>query len=130
MVPWPIALLSLFYGVIATLSASSVWRILMGVSDRWLGWSLAWLMLSGGAMCGLALLHPWGRRLAIGTSVCLLVVTLALAGLFVRAGQPLVGLLIAFMASVHVLIIRYLQRPRIKRYFGFRNVDFELDHSH
>ena len=90
----------------------------MGVSDRWLGWSLAWLMLSGGAMCGLALLHPWGRRLAIGTSVCLLVVTLALAGLFVRAGQPLVGLLIAFMASVHVLIILPVMFFILKRRAG------------
>ena len=118
MVPWPIALLSLFYGVIATIAAASVWKVAVGMSHQHMLWPLTWLTLSAGAMCGLALLKPWGRTLAIWTSVLLLTVTLAIAGLFVRAGHPLVGLLAAFIAGTHALAIRYLQRPLVKQYFS------------
>ena len=118
MVPWPIALLTLLYGVIATASASTVWKVVAGVSHQSLLWPLGWLTLSGGAMCGLPFFQPWGRRLAIGTSTLLLLVTLAIAGLLVRAGHPLGGLLVAFIAGTHALAIRYLQRPAVKAYFG------------
>ena len=117
-VPWPIALLTLFYGVIATASAATVWKIVAGVSYQSLLWPLTWLALSAGAMCGLPLLKSWGRRLAIGTSAWLLLVTLAIAGLLVRAGHPLGGLLVAFIAGTHALAIRYLQRPAVKTLFA------------
>ena len=118
MVPWPIALLTLLYGVIATASASTVWRVMTGDSQQSLIWPLMWLALSAGAMCGLPLLKPWGRVLAIWTSVLLLLVTLAIAGLWVRGGHPLGGLLAAFMAGTHALAIRYLQRPAVKSLFA------------
>ena len=117
MVPWPIALLSLFYGVIATIAAASVWKVAVGMSHQHMLWPLTWLVLSSGAMCGLPLLKPWGRRLAIWTSALLLLVTLAIAGLCVRSGHPVGGLLAAFIAGTHVLVIRYLQRPIVKAYF-------------
>ena len=118
MVPWPIALLTLLYGVIATASAATVWRVVIGISEQSLLWPLTWLTLSVGAMCGLPLLKPWGRVLAIWTSVLLLLVTLAIAGLSVRSGHPLGGLLAAFIAGTHALVIRYLQRPAVKVLFA------------
>ena len=117
-VPWPIALLTLLYGVIATASAATVWRVVIGTSQQSLLWPLTWLTLSAGAMCGLPLLKSWGRVLALWTSVLLLLVTLAIAGLWVRSGHPLGGLLAAFLAGTHALVIRYLQRPAVKTYFG------------
>jgi hypothetical protein len=117
MVPWPIALLTLFYGVIATISAATVWKIVTGVSGQSLIWPVAWLALSGSAMCGLPLLKPWARGLAVFGSALLALVSLAFAGLLVMAGQPLGGLLATLGAAIHVLVIRYLQRPVVKAYF-------------
>ncbi len=116
-VPWPIALLSLLYGVIATLAAASAWKIAVGISHRQILWPLAWLGCSAGSTYGLALLKPWGRVLAICTSVLLLVVTLAIAGWFVASGRPVAGLLVACSAGTHVVVIRYLQRPAVRAYF-------------
>ena len=120
MVPWPIALLALFYGVIATISAAMVWKIVAGMVDRTLVWPLAWLAVSAGAMFGLPLLRSWGRTLAIVGSVLMAVVSLAYAGLLVLASQPLTGLAATGLAGVHVVVIRYLRRPAVKAYFTGR----------
>ena len=117
MVPWPIAFLTLFYGVIGVASAVTAWKIISGALDRPLLWPMAWLAGSACVMCGLPLLKPWARLLAIGTSIVLLLVTLAIAGLLAMAGRPLGALLTAISAGVHVMIIRYLQRPVVKAYF-------------
>ena len=118
MIPWPVALLSLFYGLIATISASAAWKVISGMSDRPILWPLAWLALAFGTMCGLALLKPWGRGLAVVGSIVMALVTLALAGLFVMGGHPVAALLSTLAASVHVIVIRYLHRPVVKRYFN------------
>ena len=118
MIPWPIALLTLFYGVVATLSASAAWKVVSGMSDRPIAWPLAWLALAFGTACGLALMRPWGRTLAVVGSVVMAVVTLALAGLLVMGGHPLAALLATMGASVHVIVIRYLHRPVVKGYFN------------
>lgn len=118
MVPWPIALLTLFYGVLATVSAATVWKIAMGASDRPLLWPAMWLVVSAGIMCGLPLLKSWGRRCAIGASGLLMLSTLAVAGRIIMGGHPLAGLLATMGAAIHVIVIRYLQRPAIKAYFG------------
>ena len=123
MVPWPIAILTLLYGVIATASAVSCWKTAVGLTHQAPVWPLAWLAVSTGATIGLPLLKPWGRGLAVCTSVLLLAVTLAIAGLLVAAGRPLAGLLATGLAGTHVLSIRYLQRSTVKAYFGFRNAD-------
>ncbi len=117
MVPWSIAVLSVGYGVLATVSLATVWKILGGAVDRPLIWPVAWLALSTTVMCGLPLLKSWARRLAIAGSVALLVTTLAVAGALVASGRPGLGLAATLGAGVHVLIIRYLQRPSVKAWF-------------
>ena len=117
MVPWPIALLTLFYAVVATLSASAVWKIAAGIVARPIVWPVLWLGLSSGVMFGLPLLKPWGRGLAIVASVAMALTTLAVAGLLVSTGRPVGGLLAAFGAGLHILVVRYLRRPVIKALF-------------
>lgn len=119
MVPWPIGLLALFYGVIATSAAATAWRIMQGVTHQVLAVQAAWFGVSAGAMIGLALLKSWGRTLAVWTSVLLMVTMLAIAGLLaLAAGQALGGLLVAAGAGLHMLAIRYLQRPTVKALFA------------
>ena len=118
MVPWPIALLTLFYGMVAACSAAAAWQIVTGAAHRLLLPQLVWLAFSAGAMGGLPLLKPWGRRLAIWTSTLLMITMLAAAALLAVVGhRPLFGLLMACGAGLHVLAIRYLQRPLVKSWF-------------
>ena len=118
MVPWPIALLAMLYAVIATASAAGLWKIATGASHQSLVWPLGWLTLSVAAMVGLALLKPWGRRLAVVGLALITMSMLALAALLIMARRPLGGLLATAAASVHVVMIRYLHRPATKAYFG------------
>ena len=118
MIPWPVALLTLFYGIIATSSASTLWKILTEVTQQSLAWQVLWPGLSGGAMCGLALMKSWGRALAIWTSTLLMVAMLVLAGLLaINAHQPLMGLIVACGAALHMVVIRYLGRPSVRSWF-------------
>ncbi|GEM_PF-1682743 len=117
MVPWPIACLSLFFGIIATASAANLWKIVSGMSQQSVIWSVLWLGVSVGAMCGLALLKPWGRTLAIAGFIALCAVMLAMAGLLASAHHPAGAILSAVMAGVHIVAIRYLQRDATKAYF-------------
>ena len=118
MIPWPIALLALLYGVVAALAAQSSWTIISGVSSRPLLVHLAWLGLSTGATAGLLFLKPWGRLLAIWTSILLMVVLLAVSGMLVLgAKEHGFGFLVAVMAAVQMLTIRYLRLPKVKALF-------------
>ena len=119
MVPWPIALLTIFYGAIASLSAATVWQVVSGTGGRALIWPAMWLALSAGVMFGLPLLKAWARRLAIVASVLLMLSMLGVAVRVVMAGRPLIGLVATVGAAVHVIIIRYLQRPAVKAYFAY-----------
>jgi hypothetical protein len=118
MIPWPIALLSVFYAMVATLSAAMVWRIATGAVSRPLLWPILWLAVSAGVVCGLPLLKPWARALTVVTSWLMVALTLAVAGLVVAAGRPAIGLLATLSGAVHVVAIRYLQRPAVKAYFN------------
>ena len=118
MVPWPIALLAMLYAVIATSSAAGLWKIAVGASRQSPLWPMGWLALSVAAMVGLSLLKSWGRRLAVIGLALIVITMLAVAALLVMAGRPLGGLLATVAASVHVVMIRYLQRPATKAYFG------------
>lgn len=117
MVPWPIALLTLFYGVIAAASAVTAWRVVAGVIDRPLIWPAGWLVLSASVMCGLPLLRRWARALAVITSALMVLVALSMAGVFVMAGHPLGAVLATVGAGMHLVIIRYLRRPHVRAYF-------------
>ena len=117
MVPWPIALLSLFYGAVAAASAATLWKSVSHGHASSVIWSLMWLILSAGSMCGVPLLRPWGWTMAIWTSGLLAVATLGLAGLLVANGHPAGGLAVSLSAGAQVLAIRYLQRPVVKACF-------------
>lgn len=117
MIPWPVALLALFYGTIAAVSGAALWHSLNGLSEQAAVWPGIWLGASAGATYGLILLRPWARPLAITGSVLLSLITLAAAGLLVMARHPLAGLAATLGAGVHVLIIRYLRRPLVKQFF-------------
>ena len=117
MVPWPLALLTLFYGVIAAISAATVWKVTTGVLDRPLLWPLVWLAGSVGVICGLPLLKPWARWLAVLGSWVFVFITLSIGGLLARASHPVAALLATGGAAIHLVIIRYLSRPSVKAYF-------------
>ena len=117
MIPWSIALLTLFYGIIATASAAMAWKGLAGLGHPSLLWAGTWLALSGGAVCGLPLLRPWGRRCAVWTSWLLILSTLATAGVIVASGRPGMGLLVTLSTACHYVMIRYLQRPAVRTWF-------------
>jgi hypothetical protein len=117
MVPWPIALLSLFYGVIAAASAATAWKAVQGLSRQPVIWPLLWCAVAAGAMCGLALLRPWGRTLAVVGFTALCVVTLAVAGVLVTSAHPLAAIAAAVVAGLHIMAIRYLQRAKVKALF-------------
>ena len=127
MVPWPIALLTLFYGAVTAASGAAIWNIALRRSDQLLVWPVGWLVLSAAIMCGLPLFRPWARGLAITGSILLMVVTLAIAGLFVASGRPLVGLLATIGAGMHVVVIRYLRRPEIKKLFRIEECGLRIE---
>ncbi len=118
MIPWPIGLLALWYGAVAALAARSCWMIMSGMSSRPLVVHLAWLVLSAGATMGLLGLKPWGRQMAIWTSILLMVVLLAVSGMLVLAAKEHgFGFLMAMLAAAQMLPIRYLRLPKVKTLF-------------
>ena len=117
MIPWPIALLSLFYAVLAAVSAATLWKILTGESPQSLAWAAVWFGLSAGVMCGLPLLKPWARQLAVYVSTLLLVTTLAIAAMLAAKGRPLGALLTTLAAGLQAVVIRYLRRPAVTAWF-------------
>jgi hypothetical protein len=118
MVPWPIALIAVVYAAVGTVAAAQWWQALLrGSSGVWV--SGAWAALLGVVVAGLAFLQPWARRLAVWTSVLLMVSGLALAVMAAilvppSGRQSLMG---TGLASVQLFIIRYLTRPRVKAWF-------------
>ena len=118
MIPWPIALLTLFYAAVAFFSAASLWKVALGLSGQSIFWLSVWLILSAAAAAGLAYLKPWGRRFAMGTSWMLILSTLAVAALYIAASKPSIGLVITFTTACHYLMIRYLKRPAVVVWFG------------
>ncbi len=118
MLPWPIALLALFYGAIAAVSGVALYKSLNGLSQQAAVWPGIWLGASAGATYGLILLRPWARPLTIAASMALSLVTLGIAAALVATSHPLGGLAATLGAGVHVLIIRYLRRPMVRTFFS------------
>ncbi|MBI3324051.1 MAG: hypothetical protein HYZ92_02110 [Candidatus Omnitrophica bacterium] len=119
MVPLPIAILGLYYGTIAALSSAKLLRILSGTGAGSSAWQVLWLALCAAATVGLALLKPWGRRLAIWTAGVLMATLLASALMVVGlTGRGRLALALACAAALQMLPIRYLRRPTVKRLFS------------
>jgi hypothetical protein len=118
MIPWPLALLTLFYGALAAFCGATLWKISTGVIERSAFWPLAWLALSGAVVCGLPLLKPWSRTLAIAGSIGLGIVTIGFALIIAGSGHPGLGMAGALLSGMHLVVIRYLRRPAVKVYFS------------
>ena len=116
MIPWPIALLTVFDGILATIAGSGLWRALTGIGSQ-AEWTVAWFAVTAATTCGLPLLKDWARKLAIGIAVWIGLVTLAYAALLVKAGHPGMGLAASCSTAGQWIIVRYLRRPAVKKWF-------------
>ena len=119
MVPWPIALLSVGYTILATSAAAAMWRHLQGQGGAWSLGAGLWCAVSVILVAGLATLKPWARTLALWVSVGL---TLGALGAGVLAivqapPQPMRSLAATIMACVQLVILRYLTRPHVRAWF-------------
>ncbi len=119
MVPWPIALLVLWYAGLATASAATLWKLWHGQVHGAILWLSVWCGVSAVLVVGLAWLKPWARKLAIWSSGLILVGALANAGLAIAqaAPQPMRSVLATGIASIQLVVIRYLTRPHVKAWF-------------
>lgn len=117
MVPVPIAMLSLGYGILAAMAGTSIWKVLIGSVEGNVLWPAAWLVLSLVSACGLALLKPWARTLAIVGFVWITLVILSLAGVMIASGRPVAALAAVIGTGVPLLAIRYLRRPIVRELF-------------
>lgn len=120
MVPWPIALLAGLYAVLATCSAAALWRIVQGQVHQSVLWPVVWCAVSTTLVIGLAFLKPWARTLAIWSSTFTLVGSLsaALMAVLQPTPSPMRSLAATGMAGVYLLVLRYLTRPHVKRWFA------------
>src|SRR3989338_2677032 len=118
MVPLPIGLLTLMYAGIVAAASASIWGRLIGRSEASLVWSAGWLAVSLGAVCGLALLRRWGRRLAMWGFAGLMATTLAMAAHQIAGGPPVAALATAITAGLQYLGIRYLRRTHGRAWCG------------
>ena len=117
MIPWPIALLTVFFGALATISVARAVKILTGLTAGSLIWQLIWTVVCAGAMAGLPFFKPWARRLAVSGLIGMTVATLSVAGLLVMRGRPLAALLATCGSVVYMIALRYLGRPQVKAWF-------------
>ena len=120
MVPWPIGLLAILYAVLATSSAATVWKAVSGVIGHPVWGAAFWCGISMALVVGLTLLRAWARVLAVWSSVLMVIGTLGGAALAIAQHHPdpARSLVMTVMASAHLLIIRYLTRPRVKAWFS------------
>ncbi|HEX9780224.1 MAG TPA: hypothetical protein VGB20_03325 [bacterium] len=118
MVPLPIALLACAFAALSAVSAVSLWKTSAGLAEGSPLGPLVWLAGSLAAMCGLALLRPWGRLMAVAGAVVLMLLGLAVGGVQVASGRPADALLATCFGGAQVIVIRYLRRPDVKRYFS------------
>jgi hypothetical protein len=117
MIPWPIALLALFYAALGALAAASAWQIVSGVASRPLWPQALWLIVSMGAVCGLPLLKSWGRWCALVGALWLAATIVAVAAWFIAMRAPLQGLIAGLSTVVPLVVVRYLTRPKVKAWF-------------
>ena len=122
MVPWPIVVLIVGYAILATVMAADVWRVIQGHSAQLPALPLAWCAVMAALALGFSFLQPWARRLAVGVSIFLLVGALSASVLAVlrTPPSPKAAFWGTIWAGVQLLVIRYLTRPHVKRWFSNR----------
>ena len=115
MVPWPIALLAIFYACIASSSALMLVQAGRGIS----AWPAAWGALSALLVWGLVMMKPWARRLAVWSSAAMTLAALlnALMAVIPTPPNPKLALAATGIAGLQLVIIRYLTRPRVRSWF-------------
>ena len=120
MVPWSIALIALAYAAVASASAAALAKIAQGTGTQPAFWPALWLAVSLALLIGLAQMKPWARRLAVWSSVLIAsgAAGIASASLARPVPEPGWALAATGVASLQLLIIRYLTRPRVKAWFG------------
>ena len=119
MVPWSIALLALWYAGLATASAATLWKLGQEQVHGAVLWPSVWCGVSAILVVGLAWLKPWARKLAIWSSGFILLGALANAGLAIAQAtpQPMRSLWATGIASIQLVVMRYLTRPHVKAWF-------------
>lgn len=119
MLPWPIALVATLFAIPMTWSAAALSHAWTSRTQPLL-WPLVWGVMSASVVVGLSLMRPWARRLAIWASALWMVGALGSAWMAIMQSppQPRASLLATGVASVQVLIMRYLTRPHVRRWFG------------
>ncbi len=119
MIPWPLALLTMVYGLLAFLSAVQV--ITCAAQHALAGglWSLVWFLLTSASAVGLPSRYAWARRCAVLTALLFVISALVGATILVlrQPPQPRAALGETLLAGVALIVIRYLTRPPIKAQF-------------
>jgi len=115
MIPWPIAVLSTWFGILAACAAfNALTTSLIGVAV----WSWLWCGVAFLTTITLATMRVWARRMAVGVAVFFMAgALLAALGTAMLAQHPLRILVSTAMAGVHLIVARYLTRPRVKAWF-------------
>ena len=119
MIPWPLAALSVLYGLLAFLSAVRLVECIAQQSSAGIVWTVLWLVIASGACIGLPAQKEWGRRFAVvGAALFTVAAIIGAVVLVVRVPpHPQQALLETVLAGVALIIIRYLRRPVIKAQF-------------
>ena len=120
MIPWPLAALSILYGLLAFLSAVRLVECIAQPSAVGIAWTALWLVLAAGACIGLPAQKEWGRRFAVvGATLFTAAAIVGAVLLVVRVPpQPQQALLETMLAGTAIIVIRYLKRPVIKSQFS------------
>ncbi len=119
MIPWPIAVVTVWFLVLAVASAGTVWRMSQTAWQPWLVWPFLWCSLSTALVVGLAWLKPWARTVAIWGSLLMMLSNLgvALMAAITTSPEPTRSLSATGLAGLHLFVIRYLTRPHVKTWF-------------
>ena len=121
MMPWPIAIFAALYAAVGTSAAAMLWNLASGrpaAGHPSAGWLAFWTALSAALVIGLMLMKPWARRLAVWSSVLMMGAALVGAWMAATQAQARAGLIATGVATMQLVAIRYLTRPRVKAWFA------------
>lgn len=119
MIPWPLAALSILYGLLAFLSAVRLAGCIARGTVAGIVWTALWLLVASAACIGLPAQKEWGRRCALVGAILFTAAALVGAVMLVMRTppQPQQALLETVLAGVALVVLRYLRRPVIKAQF-------------